>query len=433
MEIIKPSNVVGTMELLPYEQVLFENVKNIIENTFKSRGFLPIDTPVFEKSEILLAKGGGETTKQIFKIDSETKDLSLRFDLTVPLARYVAQRFNDLIFPYRRYHIGKVYRGERNQKGRYKEFYQCDIDIVGNGSLDIRNDAELPFIIYDIFSKIVNEKFTINISNLKILNGFFEFLEVENKNDTLRIIDKLEKIGEEKVVVELKNLGISDEKIEKINSFIKISGENEEILESLRNLNIENETFNLGIEELSTVYKHMILFGIPKEYVGINLTITRGLDYYTGTVYETFLDNYRQLGSVCSGGRYDDLASIYTTQKLPGVGISIGLTRLFYQLMAENLFKIEKKSNVSALIIPMGDTVEFSIELLNLLQKNGKIVQMYFEEGKLKKKISYADKLNIPYIIIIGEDERDNKVYTVKDLKTGEQRTLSFEELLNLI
>lgn len=433
MEIIKPGNVVGTMELLPDEQVLFENVKNIIENTFKRRGFLPIDTPVFEKSEILLAKGGGETTKQIFKIDSETKDLSLRFDLTVPLARYVAQRFNDLTFPYRRYHIGKVYRGERNQKGRYKEFYQCDIDIIGNGSLDIRNDAELPFVIYDIFSQIVNEKFVINISNLKILNGFFEYLEIESKNEVLRVIDKLEKIGEEKVISELKNIGISDEKIEKINSFINISGSNEEILKSLKNLNIENEFFNLGVEELSTVYKYMLLFGIPNDYIGINLTITRGLDYYTGTVYETFLENYRQLGSVCSGGRYDDLASNYTTQKLPGVGISIGLTRLFYQLMAENLFKIENKSNISALIIPMGDTFEYSIKLLNLLQKDGKIVQIYFEDGKMKKKISYADKLNIPYIIIIGEDERDNNVYTVKNLNTGEQKTLSYSEVLNLI
>ena len=419
MGFIKPSNVVGTMELLPNEQILFDNVKNIIEETFKKRGFLPLDTPVFEKNEILLAKGGGETTKQIFKIDSESKDISLRFDLTVPLARYVAQYFSDLNFPFRRYHIAKVYRGERNQKGRYKEFYQCDIDVIGNGKLDIKNDAELPYIIYEIFSKIINEKFAINFSNLKIINGLFESLGIDNKADMLRIIDKIEKIGFEKVVEELKNTGLSNERLEKIIEFIKISGSNEEIIEKLSSLGISNELFEKGIEELKEVYECMKLFGIPEDFISINLTITRGLDYYTG--------------SVCSGGRYDDLASNYTSQVLPGVGISIGLTRLFYQLLDKNLFKEIKTNSIDALIIPMENCYDYGIKLLNKFENSGKIIQIYFEDAKMKKKISYADKLNIPYIIIVGEDEKANNTYTVKDLKTGEQTTVDFEGLLKLI
>ena len=380
-----------------------------------------------------MAKGGGETTKQIFKIDSESKDISLRFDLTVPLARYVAQYFNDLNFPFRRYHIGKVYRGERNQKGRYKEFYQCDIDVIGNGKLDIKNDAELPYIIYEIFSKIINEKFAINFSNLKIINGFFESLGIENKTDILRIIDKIEKIGLEKVVSELKAIDISDNVIEKIVEFINISGSNEEIIEKLNSLEISNELFVKGVEELKEVYVCMKLFGIPDEFIRINLTITRGLDYYTGTVYETFLENYRQLGSVCSGGRYDDLSSNYTSQVLPGVGISIGLTRLFYQLLDKNLFKEIKVNSIDALIIPMENCYDYAIKLLNLFKNSGKIIQVYFEDAKMKKKISYADKLNIPYIIIVGEDEKNTNTYTVKDLKTGEQKTVDFEGLLKLI
>lgn len=433
MGIIKPNNVVGTMELLPSEQILFDDIKNTIENAFKGSGFLPIDTPVFEKNEILFAKGGGETTKQIFKIDSESKDISLRFDLTVPLARYVAQHFSNLNFPFRRYHISKVYRGERNQKGRYKEFYQCDIDIIGNGKLDIRNDAELPFIIYQIFSNIINDKFCINFSNLKVINGFFESLEIENKSEILRIIDKIEKIGKEKVLDELFGLGISKDKIEKISKFLSISGENSNILETLGKFDIENEEFFVGAEELKTVYEYMKLFGVPEEYMKINLSITRGLDYYTGTVYETFLENYKELGSVCSGGRYDNLASNYTSQVLPGVGISIGLTRLFYQLLDKNLFKNTKDKMINALIIPMENCFDYGIKLLNLLRNNGKIVQVYFEDAKMKKKISYADKLNIPFIIILGEDEKEKNLYTLKNLHTGEQVTVSYDELINLI
>lgn len=434
MAIIKPSNVVGTMELLPKEQILFNKVKDIIENTFKSRGFLPIDTPVFEKNEILLAKGGGETTKQIFKIDSQSRDISLRFDLTVPLARYVSQYFNDLNFPFRRYHISKVYRGERNQKGRYKEFYQCDIDTVGNGKLDIKNDAELPSIIYEIFSKVTDEKFKININNLKILNGFFQHLEIENKTDILRIIDKIEKIGTEKVLNEIKELNISEKKVAEIEDFISISGSNEEILNKLSEINISNDMFQNGIFELKEVYKYMKIFSLPDEYIKINLSITRGLDYYTGTVYETFLDNYKDLGSICSGGRYDDLASNYTTQPLQGVGISIGLTRLFYKLLEKNLLKDVKDSFIDALIIPMDEnSLEYSIKLLNSLKNDSKVVQIYFEDAKMKKKISYADKLEIPFIIIIGEDEISKNIYTLKNLKTKEQISVNYDELLKII
>lgn len=292
----EPRTLSGFMELLPNEQILFNQIKEKIEDTYKKFGFLPLDTPIIELSEVLLAKAGGETEKQIYRFNKGDNDLSLRFDLTVPLSKYVAKNYGNLSFPFRRYQIGKVYRGERTQKGRFREFYQCDIDIIGDGELDLINDAELPSVIYTIFKSLGFDDFTIRVNNRKILNGLFESLgQKENAVEVLRIIDKIDKIGKEAVVEELSKLGVSNDAINNIISFIEIDGTSDEKLEKLKQLGIENETFTKGIEELEYVIKNMRLFGIPETNFKVDLTIARGLDYYTGTVYETFLNEYREL------------------------------------------------------------------------------------------------------------------------------------------
>ena len=292
----EPRTLSGFMELLPSDQILIKQMKNTIEETYQKFGFLPLDTPIIELSEVLLAKAGGETEKQIYRFNRGDNDLSLRFDLTVPLAKYVAKNYGNLSFPFRRYQIGKVYRGERTQKGRFREFYQCDIDIIGDGELDLINDAELPSVIYRIFTKLGFRDFTIKVNNRKLLNGLFiEIGQKDNATDILRIIDKIDKIGKEAVIEELEKINIEKEQIEKIINFIEIDGTNSEKIEKLTALNIENEVFNKGLEELEFVYNNMKLFGVPKENLKIDLTIARGLDYYTGTVYETFLNDYREL------------------------------------------------------------------------------------------------------------------------------------------
>ena len=336
----EPRTLSGFMELLPDEQILFNQMKRTIEETYQKYGFLPLDTPVIELSEVLLAKAGGETEKQIYRFNKGDNDLSLRFDLTVPLSKYVAKNYGNLNFPFRRYQIGKVYRGERTQKGRFREFYQCDIDVIGDGELDLINDAELPSVIYTIFTKLGFSNFTIRINNRKILNGLFESLNQKEKAvEILRIIDKIDKIGKDAVIEELEKIEVEKEAVEKIIEFISINGTSDEKIEKLKKLNIENETYIKGVEELEYVVKHMRMFEIPENNFNVDLTIARGLDYYTGTVYETFLNDYRELGSVCSGGRYENLAEYYTDKKLPGVGVSIGLTRLFYKLNEMNLIK----------------------------------------------------------------------------------------------
>lgn len=432
-DIIKPSILAGFMELIPSEQILFNNMMDTIRKNYEKFGFLPIDTPVIEKAEILLAKGGGETEKQIYRFQKGDTDLALRFDLTVPLARYVAQHYSELTFPFRRYHIGKVYRGEKAQKGRFREFYQCDIDIIGNGSLDIKNDAEIPSVIYSTFKDLGFDEFTIKINNRKVLNGFFQFLEIENPVEVLRSIDKLEKIGKDGVVEELEKLGLETSVIDKILEFINIKGTNKEILAKLRELNIENELFDKGLEELEAVNHYVGIFGVPEKNFAIDLTIARGLDYYTGTVYETFLDNYPKIGSICSGGRYDDLAGYYTKQKLPGVGISIGLTRLFYQLREANLIKAGDCSLVKVLVIPMEGCLDKAIETASKLRENDINTQVYLEDAKIGKKFTFADKLGFLYAVIIGPDEVKNNTYTLKHMKTGEQVSVYLEELLKVL
>lgn len=432
-DIIKPSILAGFMELIPSEQILFNNMMDTIRKNYEKFGFLPIDTPVIEKAEILLAKGGGETEKQIYRFQKGDTDLALRFDLTVPLARYVAQHYSELTFPFRRYHIGKVYRGEKAQKGRFREFYQCDIDIIGNGSLDIKNDAEIPSVIYSTFKDLGFDEFTIKINNRKVLNGFFQCLGIENPVEVLRSIDKLEKIGKDGVVEELEKLGLETSVIDKILEFINIKGTNKEILAKLRELNIENELFDKGLEELEAVNHYVGIFGVPEKNFAIDLTIARGLDYYTGTVYETFLDNYPKIGSICSGGRYDDLAGYYTKQKLPGVGISIGLTRLFYQLREANLIKAGDCSLVKVLVIPMEGCLDKAIETASKLRENDINTQVYLEDAKIGKKFTFADKLGFLYAVIIGPDEVKNNTYTLKHMKTGEQVSVYLEELLKVL
>lgn len=425
-QITTPSILPGFMELLPSDQLAFNKMLDIIRNTYETFGFIPLDTPTIEKSEILLAKSGGETEKQIYRFNKGDNDLSLRFDLTVPLARYVAQHYNELTFPFRRYHIGKVFRGERPQKGRFREFYQCDIDIIGNENLSIINDAEILSVIYSTFKALGFEDFTIRINNRKVLNGFFDSLEILNKYEVLRVIDKFDKIGEQAVVEELQKLGIDPGDVQLILRFIKIKGKKFEVIDKLKDLQIKNEMFLQGLSELEKVCEHIKNFGIPEKNNSIDLTIARGLDYYTGTIYETILDNYPSIGSVCSGGRYDNLAQSYTEKKLPGVGISIGLTRLFYQLREAGLIKADKRSTpTKLLVIPMEGTVDFSLDLATKARIAGVPTEIYLNEGKMAKKITYANKLGIPYIVVIGENEIKSGLLKLKNMVSGDQEEMS--------
>ena len=430
MEITEPRTLAGFMELMPNEQIQFDQIKETIEKTYQKFGFLPLDTPVLELSDVLLAKAGGETEKQIYRFEKGDTDIAMRFDLTVPLAKYVAKNYGNLSFPFRRYQIGKVYRGERTQKGRFREFYQCDIDIIGDGELSIKNDAELPSVIYNIFKDLGFDNFTIKINNRKLFNGLFESLnQTENAIEILRIIDKIEKIGKEAVIEELQKLDVPENSIKSIINFIEIKGTTDEKLQKLQELNIENEEFKAGLDELTQVVKYVRLFGVPDKNFAVDLSIARGLDYYTGTVYETFLNDYREVGSICSGGRYDNLAENYTKQKLPGVGISIGLTRLFYKLNELNLIKTNKKSISKVLIVPMVENMEFPIKIATNLRNSGINTEIFLNDKKLKAKMKYADKLEIPYVIVVGEDEANTGIVKIKNMQTGEEMESKIEEI----
>ena len=434
MEKIQPRTLPGFMELLPNEQIVFNEIKEKIQKSYERFGFLPLDTPIIEDANVLLAKAWGETEKQIYRFNKGENDLALRFDLTVPLAKYVSEYYGQLSFPFKRYQIGKVYRGEKAQAGRYREFYQCDVDIIGDGELNIIHDAEIPSIIYTTFKELGFEKFTIHINNRKILNGIFDEIgSTEKATEILRIIDKIEKIGAEKVKEELKELGLQDKEIETIMNFIEIKGSNSEKINTLKSLEINSEIFKKGLEELEQVINYIKVLGVPENNFEIDLTIARGLDYYTGTVYETFLDDYKKLGSVCSGGRYENLAEYYTDKKLPGVGISIGLSRFFYQASKEGLFNSEKKSISKVLVIPMTENLEKCMEIATTLRKEKINTEIYLADKKIKAKFKYADKLNIPYTIVIGDDEIANNKVTLKCMETGEQETLSIEEVIEKI
>ena len=433
---VQPRTLSGFMELLPRQQVLMEDIMSILRETYSLYGFTPLDTPVIEASEILLAKGGGETEKQIYRFTKGDSDLSLRFDLTVPLAKYVALHYNDLSFPFRRYQIGKVYRGERSQRGRFREFYQADIDVIGDGKLDIINEAEIPAIIYQLFTKLGFKKFQIRVNNRKILNGFYAMLGLQDRaGDVMRTVDKLEKIGPEKVKAILTDdLSVSGENADAILKFISIKGANAQVLEALESYRGKHELFDLGLDELGTVVKYLEAFGVPEENFAVDLTIARGLDYYTGTVYETAMLEHPEIGSICSGGRYDNLAEYYTDKILPGVGISIGLTRLFYILNEQKMLN-ESRNTAPAdvLILPMTADVSPAIELATKFRSAGVRVQLYSEQKKFKAKMNYADKTGVPYVVFLGEDEIRDGVVACKDMATGEQTKLNFEETLSRV
>ena len=435
MEKIRPRTLSGFMELMPAPQKQLERMMQILRETYELYGFTPLDTPILESAEILLAKGGEDTEKQIYRFQKGDSDLAMRFDLTVPLAKYVAMHAGELSFPFRRYQIGKVYRGERAQRGRYREFYQADIDIIGDGKLDILNEAEIPSIIYTIFRRFGLKRFVIRVNNRKLLNGFYALLGLTEKSgDIMRTVDKLDKIGADNVRTILLQEGLTEEQADEILRFIAIKGSNAEVLAQLEDWKGKNEIFDLGLSELSTVANHLTAFGVPEENFAVDLTIARGLDYYTGTVYETTLLDHPELGSVCSGGRYDNLAEYYTDRQLPGVGISIGLTRLFYVLGEQNMLNDNlPTAPADALLLPMTEDLGAAVRLATQLRNAGVRTQIYAEQRKFKAKIGYADKLHIPYVIFLGEDEIAKGECAVKDLATGQQQSLSVEDAIALI
>ena len=432
---VQPRILPGFMELLPEDQIAFNRMYDTIRGVYERYGFLPLDTPTIELSEVLLAKAGGETEKQIYRFDKGDTDLALRFDLTVPLARYVAQHQQDLVFPFKRYQMSKVFRGERPQKGRFREFYQCDIDVIGLDSLDIVYDAEMPAIICQVFKELDFGSFTIRLNNRKVLNGFFSELGYADKiGDILRTIDKLEKMGKDAVNEELKEFGVAAGDIERILAFIAIKGSNDDVLAALKAQGIADERYQAGVSELEAVIGYLRRFGIAEENFRIDLTIARGLDYYTGTVFETMLNDYPSMGSICSGGRYDNLADYYTDQKLPGIGISIGLTRLFYPLKENGLIKSNAGSLAKVIVIPMGeDDMNEAIAVAAKVRGAGIPADVYYQQKGMKQKMKYAARLGIPYAAIIGESERASASVMLKNMETGEQESVPVSELANRI
>ena len=436
MATVTPRTLSGFMELLPAQQQQLERMMDILRTTYSRFGFTPLDTPVIEASEVLLAKGGGETEKQIYRFQKGDADLALRFDLTVPLAKYVALHGNDLAFPFRRYQIGKVYRGERAQRGRFREFYQADIDIIGDGKLDITNEAEIPSIIYQTFTALGLTRFQIRVNNRKILNGFYAMLGLTDRSgDIMRTVDKLDKIGPHKVrACLMDDVGLTAEQAEEIMRFISITGSNDQVLSALEGYRGRHELFDQGLDELTTVTRYLAAFGVPEVNFAVDLTIARGLDYYTGTVYETTLLDYPEIGSVCSGGRYDNLAEYYTDRQLPGVGISIGLTRLFYVLGEQGLLNPSlPTAPADVLILPMTQDLTPAIQLATRLRGAGVRTQLYTEQKKFKAKMNYADKLGVPYVVFLGDDEIAAGLVACKDMTSGEQTKLPFDATLSRI
>ena len=436
MDIIKPRTLSGFMELLPDKQIRLEKMMRILRETYASYGFAPLDTPVIEDAQILLAKGGGETEKQIYRFTKGDSDLALRFDLTVPLAKYVALHYNELAFPFRRFQIGKVYRGERAQRGRFREFYQADIDIIGDGKLDILNEAEIPAIIYKVFRGFGLTRFQIRVNNRKILSGFHGMLGLADKSgDIMRTVDKLDKIGADKVkIILLEDCGLSDAQADDILRFIAIRGTNAQVIEALEGYAGKSELFDAGLAELKAVTANLAAFGVPEGDFAVDMTIARGLDYYTGTVYETTLLDHPEIGSVCSGGRYDNLAGYYIDKPLPGVGISIGLTRLFYILDEQGLLNPAlPAAPADALVLPMTADMAPAIALAETLRSSGLRVQLYGEQKKFKQKMAYANKLGVPFAVLLGEDELEKGLCSVKNMASGEQLLISPEDAARLI
>ena len=437
MSKVQPRTLSGFMELMPARQIQFDRMMAVLRESYSLYGFTPLDTPIIEASEVLLAKGGGETEKQIYRFQKGDSDLSLRFDLTVPLAKYVAQYSNQLAFPFRRFQLGKVYRGERAQRGRFREFYQADIDVIGDGKLDISNDAEIPAIIYRTFTAMGLKRFQIRVNNRKVLNGFYAMLDLTHESGAImRTVDKLDKIGAAQVkeLLMSEEIGLTADQAGEIMRFIAIDGSNEEVLQALEGYRGRHPLFDEGLDELTTVARYLAAFGVPEDHFKVDLTIARGLDYYTGTVYETTMLDHPEIGSICSGGRFDNLAEYYTDKKLPGVGISIGLTRLFFVLEDQGYLNDQlNTAPADALILPMTEDLSAAIALATQLRSAGMRTQLYGEQKKFKQKMSYADKLGVPYVIFLGEEEISSGVAAVKNMRTGEQVKLSPDEAVKLI
>jgi len=446
--VIKPRTPPGVMELLPRDQIAFQRMLDVIRRNYERFGFLPVETPVFELSEVLLTKTGGETERQVYFVQStgalnnaeENKggmpELALRFDLTVPLARYVAEHEHDLAFPFRRYQIQRVYRGERAQRGRFREFYQCDIDVIGKDALSVRYDAEMPAVIHAVFSELGIGPFTVQLNNRKLLRGFFEGLGIadgERQMLVLREVDKIDKRGPEAVRETLvgEAFALSAEVAGKILDFVQVrSTSHADALAKLAALGQGTDMLNQGIGELRDVIELLRSYGVPEKNYAINFSIARGLDYYTGTVYETILDDFPQIGSICSGGRYENLASSYTKSKLPGVGISIGATRLFWQLREAGILSAAD-SSVEVLVGLMDDArLPESLEIARLLRAGGIHTEVQLEAKKIAKQFQYADRAGIRFMVLFGEDEAARGVVTVKDLRRQEQFEVARPELV---
>ena len=416
----------GMLELLPEEQLEFDRILEIIRKNHAKFGFSPIDTPVIERTETLLAKAGGETEKQIYRFNKGDNDLSLRFDLTVPTARFVAENFGQLQFPFKRSQIGKVYRGERAQRGRFREFYQCDIDVIGRDTLSVNYDAEAIAVIYEIFRELNFGKFKIRINNRNITSGLLEGLNLLEKSaEIMALIDRAEKISSEEFDSQLSKMELGEENSAKIKQFISISGESAKVIDELRILGEtfeNNSRFLAGVSELEKVAEILKKMGVSEDFFKLDMLIVRGLDYYTGTVFETFLDDFREIGSVSSGGRYDNLSEYYSKEKLPGVGASIGLTRLFWCLRDLGLLSPQKRSTADFLIIPFSENeLEKSFEIAKQLRENGKNVEVLLEQMKIAKAFKFADKRGVNFTLVIGEQEIAENRFEFKDMETGEK------------
>ena len=418
----------GMMELLPEEQLEFDRICEVIRKNYEKFGFAPIDTPIIERTETLLAKAGGETEKQIYRFSKGDNDLSLRFDLTVPTARFVAENFGQLQFPFKRSQIGKVYRGERAQRGRFREFYQCDIDVIGRDNLNIKYDSEVIAVIYSIFRELNFGDFTLRINNRNITSGLIDGLNLSEKQaEIMALIDRAEKITPGEFYQQLKDLDLG-ESAQFIKDFVEISGSCEEVLNKLRKIdqNIKNDQFEKGIDELSKVAEILKKMGVEEKYFKLDMLIVRGLDYYTGTVFETNLNDFKEIGSVSSGGRYENLSEYYSKEKLPGVGASIGLTRLFWSLRDLGLLSFSKRSNAEFLIIPFSENeLEKSFKIANELREFGKNVEVLLEEFNMKKAFKFANKRGVKYVLVIGEQEISKNVFEFKNMETGEKLNLN--------
>ena len=419
----------GMMELLPEEQMEFNRILGVVKAHHAAFGYAEIDPPVIERTETLLAKAGGETEKQIYRFKKGDNDLSLRFDLTVPTARFVAENISHLTFPFKRSQIGKVYRGERSQRGRFREFYQCDIDVIGREKLSLNYDAEVMAVIYAIFKELNLGKFTLRINNRNIMSGLFEGLGVVGSAvELMALIDRAEKISGEDFSRQLKELGIGREAEQMILEFIKIDGESGQVLQRLRDLATtfeKNTRFLGGINELEKVSGVLKQMAVSEDNFKLDMLIVRGLDYYTGTVFETVLDDFKDIGSVASGGRYDNLASSYSKEVLPGVGASIGLTRLFWSLRELGLLKFQQKTPAEYLIVPFTENeVAVALDLANKMRTEGKKVEVLLEEMNIKKAFKFADKRGVKYVVPIGEDKAKSGEFVVQDMITGEKSLL---------